>query len=833
MVRTSDILAMSDPPYYTACPNPFLDDFIRHYGRPFDLKERYEREPLATDVSEGKNDALYNAHGYHTKVPPRAIVRYIMHYTRPGDLILDGFCGSGMTGVGAQLCVSPPSDLKSEVEEEAKKCKAPKPEWGVRPCILSDLSPIASFISYNYNSSLDTECFEKEAEQFFEAIKNELGWMYETRHTDKVRGRINFTVWSEVFLCPDCGKDVVYVTEALDQENKKVKEQFACPHCGVTVSAKRQLQKKKEQFYDRYTGATFSRNTRIPVLINYSVGGSKYEKTPDSSDLALLRRIDEERVTDFFPVFDLPYAHMTHERVKVADYGVHRFHHFFFSRQLASLAAMWRLGSSVNNRRVRNFMLFMIEQCIWGMSIQNRYSPSHFSQVNRYLSGVIYVPSQTSEVSPWYILDGKFDRLLTAVKQSWAKKNSTITSVSPCCHQDVPDSSFDYIFTDPPFGENIYYADLNQLIEAWHRVRTDAASEAIIDQAKEKGLSEYQDLMRDSFREYYRVLKPGRWMTVVFHNSHNSVWNAIQEAMTSVGFVVADVRILDKQQSSYRQVTGITAVKKDLVISAYRPSNELEERFKISVGREESAWEFVRSHLRQLPVFVLKGSQVETVVERQDYLLYDRMVAFHVQRGYAVPLSTAEFHAGLRQKFPERDGMYFLPDQVSEYDRRRMDVKEVQQLELFVSDEKTAVQWVRRQLTINPMTFKDLQPLYMKEAQLAWQKHEQPVDLRVVLEQNFVEDRDGTCRVPDPKKEADLEQIRHRALMKEFLQQLDTKGKLKVVRTEAMRAGFKECWQKGDYGTIIQMAKRVPEEVIQEDPALLMYYDNALTRKDE
>ena len=475
----------------------------------------------------------------------------------------------------------------------------------------------------------------------------------------------------------------------------------------------------------------------------------------------------------------------------------------------------------------------MIEQCIWGMSIQNRYSPSHFSQVNRYLSGVIYIPSQTSEVSPWYILDGKFDRLLVAARQSWAKRNSTITSVSPCCHQAIPDVSLDYIFTDPPFGENIYYADLNQLIEAWHRVRTDPTGEAIIDQAKGKGLAEYQDLMRESFREYYRVLKPGRWMTVVFHNSHNSVWNAIQEAMSSVGFVVADVRILDKQQSSYRQVTGITAVKKDLVISAYRPSNELEERFKITVGREESAWEFVRLHVRQLPVFVMKGSRVETVAERQDYLLYDRMVAFHVQRGYAVPLSTAEFHAGLRQKFPERDGMYFLPDQVSEYDRRRMDVKEVEQLEMFVSDEKTAVQWVRRQLTIDPMTFKDLQPLYMKEAQLAWQKHEQPVDLRLVLEQNFVESRDGTWRVPDPKKEADLEQIRHRALMKEFQQLLDTKGKLNVVRTEAMRAGFKECWQKGDYGTIIQMAKRVPEEVIQEDSALLMYYDNALTRKGE
>ncbi len=78
-----------------------------------------------------------------------------------------------------------------------------------------------------------------------------------------------------------------------------------------------------------------------------------------------------------------------------------------------------------------------------------------------------------------------------------------------------------------------------------------------------------------------------------------------------------------------------------------------------------------------------------------------------------------------------------------------------------------------------------------------------------------------------------MEEIRHRALLKEFEQQRESNVKMKVVRTEALRAGFKECWQKGDYGTIIQMAKRVPEAVIQEDPALLMYYDNALMRKGE
>jgi len=99
-----DILALSDPPYYTACPNPWLDDFVKHYGIPYNPKKSYHREPFAADVSEGKNQPIYIAHAYHTKVPHRAIIRYILHYTEPGDLVLDGFAGSGMTGVATQFC---------------------------------------------------------------------------------------------------------------------------------------------------------------------------------------------------------------------------------------------------------------------------------------------------------------------------------------------------------------------------------------------------------------------------------------------------------------------------------------------------------------------------------------------------------------------------------------------------------------------------------------------------------------------------------------------------------------------------------------------------------
>src|SRR5262249_41209822 len=157
---------------------------------------------------------------------------------------------------------------------------------------------------------------------------------------------------------------------------------------------------------------------------------------------------------------------------------------------------------------------------------------------------------------------------------------------------------------------------------------------------------------------------------------------------------------------------------------------------------------------RQLPVFVTKSGRGEAIAERQKHLLFDRMIAFHVQRGITVPLPASAFYAGLQQRYPERDGMFFLPEQVAEYDRRRVDVAEGEQLEWFVTDERSAIRWVRQQLAAKPANFQELQPLYMKEARLAWEKYESPVELRRILEENFIQDERGRWRVPDPNKEA-------------------------------------------------------------------------------
>ena len=859
-----DILSLSDPPWHTACPNPFLGAFVETYGRAYDPEESYRRKPFAIDVSEGKTHPVYRAHGYHTKVPHLAIVPSILHYTEPGDLVLDGFAGTGMTGVAAQWCGTAPESYRKALEAQWAKEGFGKPSWGLRRTIQNDLSPLAGFIAANYSLPFDLAAFAEAGRALLDGVEAELGWMYETLHTDgETKGRIDYTVWSDVLSCPDCTGEVVFIDEALDETSGRVRDVFPCPHCRSELS-KRRLERLYESKFDPSINSMVRVPRRKPSMLVYSLDGATYRKQPDAADVATLDRIDRLPLPPEVPSDPIPPMHMTHERARMDYSGVTHVHHFFFPRAAQALAALWRRANAHPDTRVRHMLLYFVEQAIWGLSILNRFGPTHYSQVNRQLSGVYYISSQISEVSPRYNLGNKLSRLIKTFDRSLARPDSgCVVTASTTASLGLPDGAVDYIFTDPPFGENIYYADLNLLVESWHGVLTNAMPEAIIDRFKKKGLPDYQRLMQQCFEEYRRVLKPGRWMTVVFHNSRNAVWTAIQEAMLTAGFVVADVRTMDKQQGSYRQVTS-TAVKQDLVISAYKPNDGLEERFALTKGTEEGVWDFLRTHLAQLPVFVTKDGRVEIVNERQPHLLFDRMVAFHVLRNVTVPLSVGEFLVGLAQRFPERDGMVFLPDQVAEYDKRRLAAGEVAQLEIFVVDESSAIQWLRRQLARKPQSFQDIHPQFLREI-AGWQKHEKLPELSEMLEQNLLR-YDGAGEVPsqihaylstnfkelrnlpkdhpalrakardrwyvpDPNKAADVEKRRTRALLRDFEEYSQSpQRRLKLFRLEAVRAGFFRAYQVRDYATIIAVAEKIPDAVLQEDQKLMLWYDQALTR---
>ena len=863
------ILAMSDPPFYTACPNPFLKDFINYYGKPYDPSVAYSRVPQTIDVSVGKTDALYKAHSYYTKVPHLAIVPSILHYTQPGDVVLDAFCGSGMTGVAAQWCASAPIAYRHELEAEWKRQGKAQPKWGARRVILNDLSPAATFIAANYNLPFDVEAFAKVGKQLLKDVEQEIGWMYETLHTDgQTKGRIDFTVWSEVFNCGSCSGEVVFTEAALNVETQRIADELICPHCGVK-SKKEGMDLAFESFVDPGSKLVEKRPKRVPVIINYTIGKTKYKKIPDEFDRKTLEKIAALSLPLEMPTVQLPDCQMTRVgRMKTTN--TKAIHFMFLPRAAHGLASLWRKANAQPDARNREMLLFFVEQAVWGMSVLARYTPTHFSQVNQYLSGVFYVGSQHAECSPWYILDGKLGRLTKAFSDYQTTIGMVTVNTGTATHLDLPDNCIDYVFTDPPFGENIYYSDLNFLVESWHRVATDWRPEAIVDRVRQKGVPEYQHLMYRCFDEYFRVLKPGRWMTVVFSNSRAAVWNAIQVALQQAGFVVAEVTALDKVQGSFQQVMSPNAVKQDLIISAYKPNGGLEDRFNHTGATVDSAWDFVQTHLKQLAPFKVTGGdfpELLHLVERDPRRIYDRMASWFIRHGAMVPISTPEFLGELPQRFAERDGMMFLADQVVEYDKKRQQIPQVRAMELFVSDERSAIDWLTNFLMKRPSTRSEIHTEYIPQIGAAKKKGEIIPELDQLLEDNFIlydgksdvptqisnwlsknfHDYRGLGKndprlmtkakdrwyVPDPNKAQDLEKKREKVLLKEFETYKNFSGrKIKDSRLEVLRAGFKAAWGNKDYKTIIAIANKLPEETLQEDEKLLLWYDQALTRSE-
>jgi len=673
-------------------------------------------------------------------------------------------------------------------------------------------------------------------------------------------GIVNYTVWSDAFSCPECAGEMIFWNSAVDVENGKVRDVFPCPHCGAEQT-KRRLEHVISTVYDPALKTTINQAKTIPVRINYSFQGKRYDKIPDRADLELADKIERSPVEGHFPNQRLIPGQETRRNDPI---GITHVHHFYTRRNLNVFSFAF------------NELPYELKWAVTG-SIQ-RGSKQHQIAITRvggpkageggatagHRRGTLYVPSNQIEVNPMILIRDRLLAFEKAVLTTYSQR--PFISTQSTTSLELPDNSIDYLFFDPPFGANINYSELNSLMEGWLGVATEREHEAIEDRHQRKNVDAYRELMVRCFLEAHRVLKPGRWMTVEFSNTQSTIWNAIQTALQEAGFVVANVSVLDKKRGGLNAIVGVTAVKQDLVISAYKPNGGLEQRFEKQAATD-SVWDFVQTHLRQLPVAKQKLAALEYIVERDPRILFDRMVAWFVRHNVPVPLSSQEFQEGLRNRFSARDGMVFLAEQATEYDRKRAQTAQAPQFELFVSDERSAIDWLTDFLRKRPSTYQDVHPEFTVQMGAGWRKHEEKPELATLLEDNFLQydskgdvpnqihsylstnfkdlrglEKDdprlkakGKDRwyVPDPSKAKDLEQKRERSLLKEFESYKSAPGRrLKEFRLEVLRAGFKTAWADRDYKTIIGIAQKIPEAALQEDEKLLLWYDQALTRTE-
>jgi DNA modification methylase len=547
---------------HTYGPNPTIAAFIARYGRLYDPKEPYARTAFAHPVKAGKNTPIYNAHSYHTKVPPQGIEPYIEHYTEPGDIILDPFCGSGMTGVAA---------LKLG-----------------RRVILNDLSPAATHIAYNYCTPVDVEALKREFEQIKAAIEEEFSWLYATT-CDRCGGpaTIRYTIWSDVFECAWCGEEIVLWKAAVDPDTGKVSREFNCPHCLFTWR-KTQLKRLRSD----------------PVVANYECSRCKPKRTEQPvthAEKSLIAEIEAEEIPYWYPTTRIDRdLDLWYER----DYrklGIFSVGHFYTKRSLRALARLWHEINQVSDERVKRMLQFAFTSIAHTMTKMYAYRETRKGGITK---GTLYVPSLFQEMNVQAAFSSKVQSLCRLFANYSIDSDAVIIATTSATDlQSVPPDSVDYIFTDPPYGSNIIYSDLSILWEAWLGQFTDPSEEAVIHRRKRESpntLETYTALMKQCFAEMYRTLKPGRWASVVFHNTDDRVWRAIQQAVLGVGFELINALAFDKKQSSFKQVTAEGAAKFDIVLNLHKPVRgpagvEIQSADDLSVFVIERIEEFLRS----------------------------------------------------------------------------------------------------------------------------------------------------------------------------------------------------------------------------------------------
>jgi DNA modification methylase len=591
--------------YYSSGPNPNLRKFVEEHATPYDPETNdYNVPPFDQPITTTKATAIYNMHTYWSKKPHDAIQQYIRHYTQPGDLVLDPFCGSGGTALAALM--------------------------EGRAAIAIDLSPAATFITKNYCTPVDVDELQQAFEELTAKVKPEMDWLYETR-CDRCDGHAttSYTVYSQIFQCPKC-LEKFPLSDCPEIESHtsagKPKKVRVCPFCIKQNHAEVIRSQSKKYGY-------------MPVLVSYLCNEGckpqrnerKYNDTNPKKmnyfnkfDLEKINQIEKKEIPYWYPSNYSMEGFDRYQRDALWNYGISEVADLFTKRNLWALAIFNHFAKT---SQYANELLFSINASILGLSRMVRESNTAT------MAGTYYIPQISKEV---HVPSSVGNKIKIANKgrqnyiESFNSADVLISTESAVNLKEIPNQSIDYIFTDPPYSGTVQYAELNYVWEAWLGFNTDwHENEIIVNESRCKDEFNWANLMIQAMSECYRVLIPGHWISLCYHDTSEGTWQLLQDIMAEVGFISEEsdqVLFIDAGQKSYNQLTADKATKRDLVINFRKPRpGEISQKYVIS-GEEDATSFFEKA--RNILVEALETHPGSTADR-----LYDELVSRMVRRG--------------------------------------------------------------------------------------------------------------------------------------------------------------------------------------------------------
>lgn len=516
-----------------------------------DLKTLY-----AAPFPSGRTGPLYNAFSYPTKISAESVALFIACHTKPGDHVLDVFGGSGATGIAALLCERPTERMLTLAAERGLN-----PRWGARNATIYELSEIGALLSRVMTNAPDPKDFTAAAQRLVRAALEAEPSLYETKAPDGQVGSVRHVIWSDVVQCPHCGKETTYAETRVRYEPLRFDDSYTCA-CGY-IGSPDDWARVLEDVVDPWTGEKQTRRRRVPWKV-YGVSATGNWSRNATGDDA---RAELNVLAGDLPV-GAPIVPLRWGDLKRSGYhqGMTHLHHLYTARNYQALGTLWRLIDDEQEELRDALRLLVLSYNAAHSTLMTRVVLKKNSKdfvVTGAQSGVMYVSGLPVEKNVFAGVKRKIKTFSAAFELLYGLSGNAITVTGSSTDLHLEDESIDYVFTDPPFGAYIPYAEINQLNELWLGKTTRIENEAIISPAQGKGVEEYRALLTLVFSEVARVLKPAAEATLVFHSSHATVWQALTGSLADAGLSVSEASILDKVQPSFKQVNGHVAVSGD------------------------------------------------------------------------------------------------------------------------------------------------------------------------------------------------------------------------------------------------------------------------------
>jgi len=585
----------------------------------------YEQPTLST-----RSGPLFNAFPYPTKISPEAVALFIASHTNPGDRVFDGFAGSGTTGIAAILCGKPTETMKHEAERLGLSVK-----WGDRKATIYEIGVLGSLVSRVLCSPPDPNEFYEAAQLLLETIRIKYLSYYQAQDPFGGIGRIRYIVWSEVLRCPSCKSHTTFWDACVSRRPAKISAIFECPTCNEKTDASR-VSRVRETVRDDILNNMRKTRRRVPIWIYGETNGHTWSRAINATDLRVIANIENQPPEKTIPKKKFPWGDLF--RAGYHD-GITHLHHFYTRRNLSVFAALW---NEVNNypEHLRDALK------LWLLS----YNASHSTIMTRVVAkkkqndlvvtsaqpGVLYVSSLPVEKNIFSGIERKLQTITNAFRLTYGNHDLVDVRNKSSLSVDLPDCSVDYIFMDPPFGGNIPYSEINSINEAWLGLMTSQKEEAIISRHQGKTVNNYQQMLTQAFREAHRILRPDACATVCFHSTTAQVWNALSNACKEAGFSVSNTSILNKTQSSFKQVNSPGAVKGDplILLNKYRS-------LETHKGKEITT---VISDL------ITQARNKIDPVENSPQRLYSRFISHYLTTDQQIPINASDFFQQLKQR---------------------------------------------------------------------------------------------------------------------------------------------------------------------------------------